>query len=233
MSHGPLRSVDNLNLCVSQGSILALLGPSGCGKTTTLRLIAGLERPEQGEIFLFGKKMSTPKKVIPPFQRSIALVFQDLALWPHMTVREHLAFVLGRRLKNKAKLDRITELLELIHLNKPERYPRQLSGGEQQRLALARALAQDPNILLLDEPFSNLDVALKDSLLQEMKTILARLGITVVYVTHCMDEAIALADQVATMKQGRLVQYRSAREFFKKQTQATKSGTVLRPAAQK
>lgn len=209
-NHCPV--VRDVNLKVNQGVTLALVGPSGCGKTTLLRMIAGLEAPDSGEIWLNNTLVSSSETLVPPYRRFIGMVFQDLALWPHLTVRQHLAFVLGKE-KKAVRDGRIQETLELVRLPKPDSYPHQLSGGEQQRLAIARSLAPRPGILLFDEPLSNLDPELKLELLAELKDLLARLHITAMYVTHQWEEAEYLAETVATMKEGHIEQFFSAEEF--------------------
>lgn len=194
--------VDDLSFVLHQGDILALLGPSGCGKTTTLRMIAGFETPDQGEIYLHGREVSG----LPPQQRRIGIVFQDYALFPHMTVAQNIMF--GMRLvprrERAARLGKWTRLMALEGLE--QRYPHQLSGGQQQRVALARTLAAEPDLLLLDEPFSNLDAALRNSTRNEMRRLLKDAGVTVILVTHDQAEALSFADQVGMMTAGRLCQ---------------------------
>ena len=198
--------VDGVSFTVFPGRSLALLGPTGCGKTTILRLIAGLESPDRGKILINGRRVSTPSRQTPPYARGVGLVFQDLALWPHMTVWQNVAFVLdcklaGRREKNR----RIRRVLSQVRLvNRCRSYPHQLSGGEKQRLALARALAPDPEILLMDEPLSSLDIHLKKTLLPEVQALLHKLGTTLVYVTHQWREAVFMADHIARIKEGRV-----------------------------
>lgn len=209
-------AVDNISLRIMAGERLALIGPSGCGKSTTLRLAAGLERPDRGEVHLHGTCMSGPGLLTPPHARKVALVFQDLALWPHMTVAEHIAFVLGgkRRRSNRGKkTEKIREFLALVRLDKANRYPHQLSGGEQQRLAIARALAQEPRLLLMDEPFSNLDPDLRGVLMEEIQKLAGKLGITLIYVTHQWEEALTMADRVAVMAEGRMLSCTSVQTF--------------------
>ena len=204
-SYGAYPAVTGLDLAVDQGQTLALLGPSGCGKTTSLRLVAGLEAPETGEIWLSGQCVSTAEKILAPHQRHLAMVFQDLALWPHMTLAQHIGFALPAECRGKkARESAIDSVLHLVRLTDAARYPRQLSGGEQQRLALARALAAEPKILLLDEPFSNLDPDLKRKLLAELRTVTKKLAITTLYVTHQREEALQLADTIALMDKGKI-----------------------------
>ncbi len=203
---GSAAAVENLNLSVKQGEILSILGPSGCGKTTTLRLIVGLERPDSGKIILGGKTVASDDVCVPPERRSIGIVFQDLALFPHMTVRENVAF--GLQGFEKERRDRIVNtMLELVGLHgMAGRYPHQLSGGQQQRVALARALAPCPIVLLLDEPFSNLDADMRVQMRAEVHGILHRAKTTAIFVTHDQEEAFSMADRVAVMRDGRFEQ---------------------------
>jgi ABC-type Fe3+/spermidine/putrescine transport system ATPase subunit len=190
---------------VAEGELLALLGPSGCGKTTTLRVIAGLETPDAGEIWIAGRRVTADgRNVVPPRARGIGFVFQDLALWPHMTVRGSLNFVLASSGLPKAeRADRIADVLRLMHATVfADRYPNQLSGGEQQRAALARALVAHPRLLLLDEPVSSLDSELKFDLLHELTSLQQQVGVTTIYVTHDKSEADALTNRVAFMREG-------------------------------
>lgn len=184
---GARVAVDGLSLHVLRGDIVGIRGPSGGGKTTVLRLIAGLEVPDQGEIWLDGRLASSPGRLhIPPERRNIGFMFQDLALWPHMTVAGNLLFVLeSRRWPAGARKERIKEMLEMVGLSdRATEYPSHLSGGEQQRLALARALVASPDLLLLDEPLSSLDPDLRAGLREELAAIPRRLGVTMIYVTH-------------------------------------------------
>ncbi|SMC04622.1 ABC transporter ATP-binding protein [Rubrobacter radiotolerans] len=204
-SYGPLRAVDGLSLTVERGEVMALLGPSGCGKTTTLRLIAGFERPDSGEISVSGETVAAPGRFVPPEKRRIGMVFQDYALFPHVNVAKNVAY--GLRANGKKARGRVEEVLSLARLDGlGERMPHELSGGQQQRVALARALAPEPEVLLLDEPFSNLDAALRVKVRREMREILAEAGATTVFVTHDQEEALSLADRVAVMFDGRAAQ---------------------------
>lgn len=199
--------VDRVSLEVADGEVLALLGASGCGKTTLLRLIAGLEMPEEGEIWIAGERVAARgQNLLPPRARGIGFVFQDLALWPHLTVEGNLDFVLASaRMKRLERQDRINEVLRLVHaLPFAKRYPAELSGGEQQRAAIARALVAHPCLLLLDEPLSNLDDDLKAHLLREIATLQQKLEVTTIHVTHDRDETAAFAHSVALMKEGRV-----------------------------
>jgi ABC-type Fe3+/spermidine/putrescine transport system ATPase subunit len=208
-SYGALRAVENVSLELSDET-LALLGPSGCGKSTLLRLIAGLEQPDSGTLYLNERGITN----VPPQSRGFGLVFQDYALFPHLNVEKNIAFGLaGKTPEEKRK--RVSELLELVGLSHYEkRRIHELSGGEQQRVALARALAPKPEILLLDEPLSNLDLTLRDTLKQELRSILSSLGIGAVYVTHDQGEAFALSQRIAVMKQGSIVQVAPQSELY-------------------
>jgi len=199
-------AVHDLWLEVRGGELLAILGPSGCGKTTTLRLIAGLERPDAGSIEIAGVLVAGGARFLPPEERGVGLVFQDYALFPHLTVEENIAFGL-HRLGRSERRQRVEELLQLTGLGPfRKRYPHQLSGGQQQRVAIARALAPRPSVLLLDEPFANLDAELRQRMREELRRLLRELGATVVLVTHDRDEALSLADRVAVMLGGTIVQ---------------------------
>jgi iron(III) transport system ATP-binding protein len=202
-------AVDGITLTLSQGELLALLGPSGCGKTTLLRLIAGLEVPDGGAIVLAGRPVAGPGGWVPPEQRNLGMVFQDYALFPHLTVAQNVGFGLDRLRKQAARqaADRVAEAIALVGLEGLEkRYPHELSGGQQQRVALARAIAPQPALILLDEPLSNLDARVRQRLRQEVRAILKRAGASAVFVTHDREEAMAIADRVAVMRQGRLEQ---------------------------
>jgi ABC-type Fe3+/spermidine/putrescine transport system ATPase subunit len=207
--YGSVRAVENVSLELSDET-LALLGPSGCGKSTLLRIIAGLEQPDGGNLYLNDKNITN----VPPQSRGFGMVFQDYALFPHLNVEKNIAFGLaGKKAEEKRK--RVSELLELVGLsNYEKRRIHELSGGEQQRVALARALAPKPEILLLDEPLSNLDLTLRDTLKQELRSILSSLGIGAVYVTHDQGEAFALAQRIAVMKQGSIVQVAPQNELY-------------------
>ncbi len=199
-------AVDSLNLAVKHGEIISILGPSGCGKTTTLRLIAGLDRPDEGEIILGGKTAAGRGVFVQPERRNIGMVFQDLALFPNMTVRENVAF--GLHGFEKGRKEKIVDLmLGMVGLfGMAERYPHQLSGGQQQRVALARALAPCPIVVLLDEPFSNLDADMRVQMRAEVHRILHEANATAIFVTHDQEEAFTMADKVAVMREGRIEQ---------------------------
>jgi iron(III) transport system ATP-binding protein len=196
----------DLSLDVCEGEILALVGPSGCGKTTLLRMIAGFETPSQGEIRLAGEVVSRPGESIPPERRGVGMVFQDYALFPHLTVLDNVAFGL-RSGSNAERQARAEEMLALTGLTGYDnRYPHELSGGERQRVALARALAPRPRVVLLDEPFSNLDAERRRQVRGEVRAILKQLGATAVFVTHDQEEALYIGDRLAVLNQGRVEQ---------------------------
>ncbi|WP_438267684.1 ABC transporter ATP-binding protein [Halorussus limi] len=199
-------AVDSLSLSVREGELLTLLGPSGCGKTTTLRTMAGLERPDAGTVRLGGEVVADETHSVNPENRDVGLVFQDFALFPHLTVAENVAF--GLTEADEAETDRrVSELLDLVDLSgHRDATPDELSGGQRQRVALARSLAPEPDILLLDEPFSNLDVRLRVEMREEVRRILKEAGVTAVSVTHDQEEALSISDRVAVMNDGRVEQ---------------------------
>jgi len=201
-------SVDNVkdfNLDMDQGEVTCILGESGSGKSTVLRLLAGLEFPLKGQMQIKGKILFNEKKFIPPEKRGIGMVFQDYALFPHMTVEGNIRFGL-KDLSKQEKSGRIREMLELVHLEDyAKRYPYELSGGQQQRVAIARAVAPKPSILLLDEPFSNLDAHLRQSIREELNGILKDTGITSIFVTHDREDAKSIADQVVILEKGEII----------------------------
>jgi putative spermidine/putrescine transport system ATP-binding protein len=210
---GTTRALDDLSLDVKPGELLALLGPSGCGKTTLLRVIAGLERPDEGHVRIGTTDMTS----VPARKRPIGMVFQSYALFPNLTVSENVRFPLDVRGVARAQSDqRVAELLELVQLTaQAGRYPHQVSGGQAQRCALARALAPRPQVLLLDEPLSALDVVVRAALRDEIRRVQQSVGTTTLYVTHDQSEALAIADRVALMNRGRIEQVGTPQEIYR------------------
>lgn len=209
--------LNNISLCIESGSFTTLLGPSGCGKTTLLRMIAGLETPDQGDIYFDDTCVFSSFSGInlPPEKRGLGFVFQDFALWPHMTVFENVAF--GLRVKGKVQdLDQqVKDALEAVQLKGFEkRYPHQLSGGQQQRVAFARAIAIRPPCILFDEPLSALDAILREEMRRELKNLVSRLGTTSVFVTHDQIEAMTMSDRIAVMNQGNVEQYEEPEKIY-------------------
>lgn len=219
---GKVVAVDHLSFTVKDGEVLSLLGPSGCGKTTVMRTIAGLEDIDEGEIYLDGQVVSSTIKnvFISPEKRHLGLVFQSYALWPHMTVRKNIIYGLEiRKFSKKDMNDRLESTLEIVGLSGlEERYPSQLSGGQQQRVALARNLAYEPKVLLLDEPLSNLDLKERERMRGELHILLKRIGITTIYVTHDQEEAFVISDRVVLMKDGRKIQEAKPNELYEEPT---------------
>ena len=212
---GPVQALDEVSLEVHGGEILTVLGPSGCGKTTTLRLIGGFEVPDQGRIFVGGRKVAGPGCWVPPERRGVGMVFQDYALFPHLTVGENVTFGLDQ-LSRADRLARAREVLKILDLRACyDRYPHELSGGQQQRVSLARALAPEPVVVLMDEPFSNLDAHLRNQVRDEVVGILRGAGVTCILVSHDQRDALAISDRVAVMNQGRIEQVGSPREIYK------------------
>lgn len=209
-----LPVVDRVSFTVEREEIFAILGPSGCGKTTTLRMIAGFERTDEGSIQLNDKTLECPYTHVPPEKRGIGFVFQDYALFPHLSVLENVMFGLRKEPKSKQR-SRAAEILELIGMKiYQHRQPHELSGGQQQRVALARALAPEPEMLLMDEPFSNLDAVLRQSTRNEVRRILKAARMSAVLVTHDQEEALSVADRIGVMDQGRLVQIGTPEEVY-------------------
>ncbi|WP_456414473.1 ABC transporter ATP-binding protein [Thiolapillus sp.] len=214
--YGDKKIVHNLSFTLTEGGIGCLLGPSGCGKTTVLRAIAGFEPLSSGNITVAGHRISDAKYHLPPEQRQIGMVFQDFALFPNMTVSGNICFALKGWRRKEQQL-RISQLLDMIGMRDlAKAYPHQLSGGQQQRVALARAMAPRPSMLLLDEPFSSLDVELREQLAQEVRNILRQENITAILVTHDQQEAFAMADEICVMDKGRIQQQDSAYNLYHK-----------------
>jgi iron(III) transport system ATP-binding protein len=209
-------AVDDLHLEIGDGEFVSLLGPSGCGKTTTLRLIAGFLQPDAGEICVGGEVISSPSLVVPPERRNMSMIFQSYAVWPHMTVAQNVAYGLKFKKLTKQQIDaKVTKLLGVVHLAElKDRYSAELSGGQQQRVALARALVVEPQILLMDEPLSNLDANLREEMRFEIRRLHEEFKITTVYVTHDQAEAMATSDRIAVLDRGRLVQAGGPQELF-------------------
>ena len=221
-AYGPVAAVEDLDLEVHRGELLAVLGPSGCGKTTLLRLVAGFERPDAGSIAIEGVTVAGPGSFVPPERRRVGIVVQDHALFPHLTVAGNVAYGL-RRGRNLApgREARVEEVLSMVGLDGlGQRYPAELSGGQQQRVAIARALAPEPGVVLLDEPFANLDAALRARIRFEVRAILKAAGATVVLVTHDQEEALSLADRVAVVDRGRVVQVGTPDEVYRRPASA-------------
>ena len=210
--YGPVTALDGLDLTIQPGELIVLLGPSGCGKTTTLRLLAGLEDADAGSITVGGKEITH----VPASKRDMGMVFQAYSLFPHMTVRQNVAFGLRLRRVSKTERDqRAIEMLDLVGLSQQaDRYAHQISGGQQQRVALARALAIEPQVLLLDEPLSALDAKVRAQLRDEIRRIQLEVGITTLFVTHDQEEALAIADRVGVMKEGRIEQLGPPTEIY-------------------
>ena len=205
---GSTKAVDGVNLTLREGEFVSLLGPSGCGKTTTLRMIAGFIKPTSGTIEMEGQVMSSPAMMVPPERRGMSMIFQSYAIWPNMTVGQNVAFGLKlRKLPNaevEQRVNRILEVVQMRHLK--ERYPSELSGGQQQRVALARAIVIEPQVLLLDEPLSNLDANLREEMRSEIRRLHDAFRITTVYVTHDQAEAMVTSDRIVVMNLGKIDQ---------------------------
>ena len=216
VSFGNKKIIDNLSFSLEDGKIGCLLGPSGCGKTTVLRTIAGFERPRKGEVLINNISVSNKKNHLPPENRQIGMVFQDFALFPHLNVEENIRFGISSWSKQDQQ-NRIFELLAMIGMPMLSKaYPHQLSGGQQQRVALARAMAPKPSILLLDEPFSSMDIELREQLAREVRNILKQEEVTAVLVTHDQNEAFAMADEICVMNEGQIQQNDTAYNLYHK-----------------
>ena len=211
-----VTALNDVTLHVGTGEVVALLGPSGCGKTTLLRCLAGLEQPSAGSIRIGGEVLCGPGVFVPPARRNISMVFQSYALWPHMTVAENISYGLRVQRMPKADIqDRVTEVTDLLGLAKlKDRYPSQLSGGQQQRVAVARALALRADLVLFDEPLSNLDLRLREGVRADLRRILKKLGQTAVYVTHDIGEAVVVADRIVMMSAAAIVQVAPPAEIY-------------------
>lgn len=217
-SYDGVRAISEVDIGIAAKEFITFLGPSGCGKTTTLRLLAGFLAPDSGKITVAGEVLSSPHRVVPPEKRRMGMVFQNYAVWPHMTVVENIAFGLRYtdfdRREHKARIDRVVAAVGLEGLEK--RHPAQLSGGQQQRVALARSLVVEPSILLLDEPLSNLDAKLRERMRFELKALQRRTGITFIYVTHDQSEAMVLSDRIAVFHSGKVQQVGTPREIYER-----------------
>jgi iron(III) transport system ATP-binding protein len=211
---GALEAVSQVSLEIGDGELFTLLGPSGCGKTTILRLIAGFHKPDQGEVHFGDKEVSA----VPPYQRKIGMVFQNYALWPHMTLFENVAYGLKlKKVPKKEMGERVEKVFSMVNLAGLEkRYPGQLSGGQQQRVALARALVLNPDVLLLDEPLSNLDAKIRQTVRAEIRKLQKELAITSIYVTHDQEEALTISDRIAVLDHGKVQQLGAPRDLYER-----------------
>jgi ABC-type Fe3+/spermidine/putrescine transport system ATPase subunit len=217
-SYDGVRAISEVDIVIAEKEFVTFLGPSGCGKTTTLRLLAGFLAPDSGRIVVAGEVLSSPDRVVPPEQRRMGMVFQNYAVWPHMTVVDNIAFGLRYtnfdRREHKTRIERVVAAVGLEGLE--ERHPVQLSGGQQQRVALARSLVVEPSILLLDEPLSNLDAKLRERMRFELKALQRRTGITFIYVTHDQSEAMVLSDRIAVFHHGKVQQVGTPRDIYER-----------------
>jgi multiple sugar transport system ATP-binding protein len=221
-------AVDEISMTIPDHEMVVFVGPSGCGKTTTLRMVAGLERPSSGQIRIGGKLANN----LTPMQRNIAMVFQNYALYPHMTTRQNMSFPLEAKKMSKAEKDqRISEVADLLDIgNLLDRTPRQLSGGQQQRVALGRAVVRDPSVLLMDEPLSNLDAKLRVRMRAEIKAFQRRVGVTTIYVTHDQTEAMTMGDRIAVILDGKLQQFDTPAEMYRRPANTRVAQLVGSPA---
>jgi len=220
--YGDVEALSNVSLSLAPGRFLVLLGPSGSGKSTLIRCLAGIERPSAGSIMLAGTPVAVQRRHVPPERRDLAMVFQDFALWPHLTVSRNVAFALRRRRISTAETaHRVSEMLDRVGIGRlSSRYPHELSGGEQQRVALARALVARPSLLLFDEPLSSLDANLRERLRIEISTLVREIGASAVYITHDQGEAFALGDEVGVLQNGRLVQHATPEDVYRRPASA-------------
>ncbi|NJE30269.1 ABC transporter ATP-binding protein [Thermococcus sp. 18S1] len=230
---GEFTAVKDMNLEVKDGEFMILLGPSGCGKTTTLRMIAGLEEPSRGQVYIGDTLVADPEKgvFVPPKDRDIAMVFQSYALYPHMTVYDNIAFPLKLRKVPKAEIDeRVREVAEMLGLTELlRRKPRELSGGQRQRVALGRAIVRKPHVFLMDEPLSNLDAKLRVKMRAELKRLQKQLGVTTIYVTHDQVEAMTMGDRIAVINQGVLQQVGTPDEVYNRPANTFVAGFIGAP----
>ncbi len=211
-------ALNNINLSIKSGEIITLLGPSGCGKTTLLRLIAGLEKPDQGEIYIKNNQVTGNQIWVPPEKREVGMVFQDFALFPHLNVQQNIAFALqNMKISEEQKKNKINSIIKLVGLSGlSSQNPADLSGGQQQRVALARALIQDPLLVMLDEPFNNLDMNLRSKMQKEITNIIHKSGTTAVFVTHNQKEALSISNKVIVMDKGQIEQKGTPRQIYEK-----------------
>jgi len=221
---GDVKAVDDIDLQVNEGELFFLLGPSGCGKTTTLRVIAGFYKPDRGSVYFDDRLIND----IPPYRRNVGMVFQNYALWPHMTAYDNVIYGLKvRKIPVSERVRRAREALDIVQMREfATRYPNQLSGGQQQRIALARAIVTEPDVLLLDEPLSNLDAKLRIETRHEIKRIQRELGTTSIYVTHDQEEALSMADNIAIMNEGRIEQIGAPRDIYSKPRNSFVAGFI-------
>lgn len=224
---GSVKALDGIDLVIEEGSFVVLLGPSGCGKTTLMRCISGLEKLTEGKIFFDDKDVSS----VPPKDRNVAMVFQSYAVWPHMKVRDNIAYPLKlKKLPKKEIEERVKWAAELLHISELlDRFPAQLSGGQRQRVAVARAIVHEPKVLLMDEPLSNLDALLRVKMRSELKKLHERVKVTTIYVTHDQTEAMTMGDKIAVMNAGKIVQYGTPEEIYKKPRTVFVAGFVGSP----
>ncbi len=215
--YGDMTALEDVSLKIKREESLAIVGPSGSGKTTLLRVIAGLEAPDSGEIRINGHQASHRGKIVlPPNKRRLGMIFQDLSLWPHLTVRENLEFGLkSQGMRKSERSERIKTALGMVEMNgHPDRYPRSLSGGEKQRVALARTIVPEPEIMLMDEPLSSLDTVLKSEIQDMIVRLVRKLKVTLIYVTHDREEALAMADKIVVLINGCIIQTGSASDLL-------------------